>query len=98
MFHSDQGGQYSAKLFINYLNPLKSTQSMSHRNYWDNSVMERFFRSLKSERLNHLTFIHHIAVVSTVESYVYFYNYKRLHSTLGYITPVKKRAELKKAA
>ena len=60
--------------------------------------MERFFRSLKSERLNHLTFIHHTAAVSIVESYIYFYNYKRLHSTLGYITPVQKMAELKKAA
>jgi putative transposase len=70
---------------------------MSRRgNCWDNSVMERFFRSLKSERLNHLSFIHHVAAVSTVESYIYFYNYKRLHSTLGYITPVQKMAELKK--
>jgi len=97
--HSDQGVQYSAKLFINHLNILKITQSMSRRgNCWDNSVMERFFRSLKSERLNHLTFIHHVAAVSIVESYIYFYNYKRLHSTLGYITPVQKMAELKKAA
>jgi putative transposase len=99
MFHSDQGVQYSAKLFINYLNILKITQSMSRRgNCWDNSVMERFFRSLKSERLNHLTFIHHAAAVSTIESYIYFYNYKRLHSSLGYMTPVQKLAELKKAA
>ena len=67
MFHSDQGVQYSAKLFINYLNLLKITQSKSRRgNCWDNSVMERFFRSLKSERLNPLTFIHHIAAVSKV--------------------------------
>jgi transposase InsO family protein len=60
--------------------------------------MERFFRSLKSERLNHLSFIHHEAAVSTDERYIYFYNYKRLHSSLGYITPVQKMAELKKAA
>tara|TARA_B110001469_G_C9593567_1_gene294650 strand:- start:34 stop:879 length:846 start_codon:yes stop_codon:yes gene_type:complete len=99
MFHSDQGVQYSANIFVKYLATLKVTQSMSRRgNCWDNSVMERFFRSLKSERLNHVKFIHHDAAARTIESYIYFYNYKRLHSSLGYITPVQKMAELQKAA
>ncbi len=60
--------------------------------------MERFFRSLKSELLNHLSFIDHDVAMTTIESYLYFYNYKRLHSSLGYITPVQKMAELKKTA
>ncbi|NYT27540.1 MAG: hypothetical protein H0A76_06355 [Candidatus Thiodubiliella endoseptemdiera] len=33
-----------------------------------------------------------------MESYIYFYNYKRSHSAIGYITPVQKMAELKKVA
>ncbi len=99
LFHSDQGVQYSSHLFVKYLKIMGITQSMSRRgNCWDNSVMERFFRSLKTERLNHLSFINHAAVVSTIESYIYFYNYKRLHSVLGYITPAQKAALLKKAA
>ena len=99
LFHSDQGVQYSAILFVDYLNKLQITQSMSRRgNCWDNSVMERFFRSLKSERLNHLSFMNHVSAVSSVESYIYFYNYRRLHSSLGYITPVQKTAELNKVA
>jgi transposase InsO family protein len=49
--------------------------------------MERFFRSLKTERLNHLSFIKYQSVVSTVESYIRFYNYKRRHSALDYMTP-----------
>jgi transposase InsO family protein len=60
--------------------------------------MERFFRSLKSERLKHPSFINHAAAENTVESYIYCYNYKRLHSSLGYMTPAQKMSEIKKAA
>ena len=54
MFHSDQGTQYSSKAYIDYCSTNGITQSMSRKgNCWDNAVMERFFRSLKAERLNH---------------------------------------------
>ena len=99
MFHSDQGVQYSANLFVDYLHDLDITQSMSRRaNCWDNAVMERFFRNLKTERLNYLSFINHKAVVSAVTSYISFYNYKRLHSAIDYKTPHQKTKEMKKAA
>ncbi len=99
MFHSDQGVQYSAKVFRDKLMQLNITQSMSRRgNCWDNAVMERFFRSLKTERLNHLSFINHQSVVSEVESYIQFYNYKRRHSGIDYMTPHQKYNELKKVA
>ncbi len=75
------------------------TQSMSRRgNCWDNAVMERFFRSLKTERLNYLSFINHQSVISTVESYIRFYNYKRIHSAIDYKTPHQKTKEMKKTA
>jgi transposase InsO family protein len=51
-------------------------------NCWDNAVMERFFRSLKTERLNYQSFANHYEVVQNVESYIYFYNYKRIHSAI----------------
>ncbi len=99
MFHSDQGVQYSANLFVDYLNDLEITQSMSRRgNCWDNAVMERFFRNLKTERLNYLSFINHYSVVSAVTTYISFYNYKRLHSAIDYKTPHQKTKEMKKAA
>lgn len=99
LFHSDQGVQYSSSLFRSRLSELNITQSMSRRgNCWDNAVMERFFRSLKTERLNHLSFINHQSVVSAVESYIRFYNYKRRHSALDYITPHDKYNEMKKQA
>jgi putative transposase len=89
----------SASLLRNRLSGLNITQSMSRRgNCWDNAVMERSFRSLKTQRLNHLSFMKHQFVVSTVESYIRFYNYKRRHSGLGYMTPHEKYIEMKKAA
>jgi transposase InsO family protein len=99
MFHSDQGVQYSAKEFRNRLSELNITQSMSRRgNCWDNAVMERFFRSLKTERLNPLSFINHQSVACEVQRYIQFYNYKRRHSAINYMTPHKKYCELQKAA
>ena len=99
MFHSDQGTQYSSEEFRDCLKLLHIKQSMSRRgNCWDNSVMERFFRSLKSERLNQLSFINHQAAVAETENYIHFYNYKRRHSAIGYLTPHQKLCELKKAA
>ena len=68
--------------------------------------MERFFRSLKTERLNYQSFANYQEVVENVESYIYiyfyfyfyFYNYKRIHSVIGYMTLAQKMAELKKVA
>ncbi|VVH59193.1 Mobile element protein [uncultured Gammaproteobacteria bacterium] len=99
MFHSDQGTQYSSKAFIDYCNQNNIAQSMSRKgNCWNNAVMERFFRSLKTERLNYQSFANHYEVVQNVESYIYFYNYKRIHSEIGYLTPAQKMAELEKVA
>ena len=99
MFHSDQGVQYTAKLFKTALSLHGITQSMSRRgNCWDNSVQERFFRSLKSEYLNGITFINHPSVVSAVEYYIRYYNNKRIHSAIGNITPVQKKQDLQNVA
>ncbi len=99
MFHSDQGVQYSATIFTNALAWHEITPSMSRRgNCWDNAVQERFFRNLKTERLNDLSFINHQSVVTAVEQYIRFYNYRRLNSAIGYLTPNMKRQEMANAA
>ena len=50
MFHSDQGCHYTSRKFRQHVWGYQIKQSMSRRgNCWDNSPMERFFRSLKSE-------------------------------------------------
>ena len=71
---------------------------MSRRGNLDNAVMERFFRSLKSEHLNLLLFFNHESVISEVVNYITFYNYKRSHSGLDYLTPHGKYIEFEKAA
>lgn len=99
MFHSDQGVQYSATVFTDTLALHGITPSMSRRgNCWDNAVQERFFRNLKTERLNDLSFINHQAVVTVVEQYIRFYNHRRLNSAIGYCTPKLKRQEMTSAA
>ena len=99
MFHSDQGCQYSSEEFRTHLFDQKIAQSMSRRgNCLDNAVMERFFRSLKTKRLNHLSFINHQSVINAVEDYIQCHNYFRRHSRIGYLTPHQKYHELKNAA
>ena len=99
MFHSDQGVQYTADQFKKALSIHGIKQSMSRRgNCWDNAVQERFFRSLKSEYLNGLTFINHQSVVLAAEHYIRYYNNKRIHSAIGNMTPVRKRQILLKMA
>jgi putative transposase len=52
LFHSDQGRQYGSRAFRQRLWSYRMTQSMSRRgNCWDNALMERLFRNLKSEWL-----------------------------------------------
>lgn len=85
--------------FKEHLIEKKVTQSMNRQgNCLDNAVMERFFRSLKTERFNHLSFINHQSVINKIEDYIQFYNYYRRYSTIGYLTPHQKYHELKNAA
>ena len=99
IFHSDQGVQCPSKAFIDCCNQGDITQSMSRKgNCWDNAVIEHFFRSLKTERLNCQSFASHYKVVQNVESYIYFYNYKRIHLEIGCIAFDQKIAELEKVA
>lgn len=64
-------------------------QSMSRKgNCWDNAPTERFFRSLKHEQLNDEKFKTNEAAKLSVIGYLAYYNGKRMHSKLGYQTPL----------
>lgn len=100
LVHSDRGSQYASWLFLDTLDEHDCIQSMSRKgNCWDNAVAESFFASLKSELIHRKDFGTRIAASVAVSDYIEtFYNKRRLHSALGYITPWEKGQKGKKVA
>ena len=89
MHHSDRGTQYACDKYQKQLDRYQMIPSMSRKgNCWDNAPTERFFRSLKSERLVFYRFITRVAAKAEVIDYITYYNAYRLHSTLGYLSPI----------
>lgn len=91
LHHSDQGSQYTSDQFQRLLADHGITCSMSRAgNVWDNSAMESFFSSLKTERTARKVYRTRDAARSDVFDYIErFYNSKRRHSKLGYISPME---------
>jgi len=89
--HSDRGSQYASNKYQTKLKQMGIVVSMSRKgNCWDNAVMERFFGSLKSERTDKMKYLTRREAISDVVDYIeVFYNSQRLHSTLGYVTPLQ---------
>ena len=89
LHHSDQGSQYSSEAFQRLLAELGITCRMSRSvNVWDNSVMESFFSSLNTERVNRRVNATRDPARADEFDYVErFYNRRRQHSTLGYLSP-----------
>lgn len=90
LHHSDQGSQYRSEDFRRQLQALGVTCSMSRAgDVWDNSVMESFFSTLKTERTNRKHYATRDAARADVFDYIErFYNPIRRHSTLGNRSPV----------
>ncbi len=91
LHHSDQGSQYTSEAFQRLLADAGVTCSMSRSgNVWDNSVMESFFSSLKTERTAGKVYRTRDQAKADVFDYIErFYNPKRRHSTLGYVSPAE---------
>ncbi len=89
LHHSDRGSQYASHAYRELLKSMGMEQSMSRKgNCWDNSPKERFFRSLKSEHLNYERLVTKGMAKLSIVDYIAFYNGQRIHSTLGYKTPL----------
>ncbi|MGA7412201.1 MAG: IS3 family transposase [Bryobacteraceae bacterium] len=91
LHHSDRGSQYTSEQFQKLMADHGVICSMSRSgNVWDNAAMESFFSSLKTERTARKTYRTRDQAKADVFDYIEcFYNPKRRHSTLGYLSPVE---------
>ncbi len=89
MHHSDRGSQYASKAFQDMLREHNITCSMSRKaNCWDNAMMESFFATLKKERIHLESYATRQEARQSVFEYIeLFYNTRRRHSALGYLSP-----------
>jgi transposase InsO family protein len=90
LHHSDRGGQYASTEYRRLLAAHGLEASMSRAgNCYDNAAMESFWSTLKNERINRQKFATRAEARTAIFEYVeVFYNRQRLHSALGYQSPV----------
>ena len=89
--HSDRGVQYACEEYQRTLADAEIVASMSRKaDCWDNAVVESLFSTLKQELVYRRTFTTRDEAKSAIFEYLEgFYNRRRRHSTLGYLSPVE---------
>jgi len=94
LFHSDRGVQYASKAFRRTLKNLGFVQSMSRKgDCWDNACAESFFKTLKTELIGAKIFLSRREAGTAIFEYIeVFYNRLRLHSHIGYLSPMEYEA------
>jgi putative transposase len=100
LFHSDKGCQYTSAEFARYCERIEVAPSVGRTGVcWDNAAAESFFATLKNEMYHRYRFTTRARARFAVAEYIeIFYNRKRLHSSLGYRTPVEALADHQVAA
>ena len=89
VFHSDRGVEYAAFEYKRHLSSHGIAQSMNRPGKMnDNAHMESFFHSMKAESLYGQAFESDGQLKAALRSYIAFYNQRRLHSSLSYLSPV----------
>ena len=96
LVHSDRGSQYASDDYQKRLSDHGLVCSMSRKaECWDNAVSESFFGSLKQELTYHETYATRDEARRAIFEYIeVFYNRQRLHSTLGYMSPMTFEANI----
>lgn len=88
--HSDRGCQYTSKAYRRLLEENKITGSMSRKGSpYDNAPMESFFQTLKTEHIYKQSFQTIEQATASLKNWIdVYYNCRRLHSALGYKSPL----------
>jgi putative transposase len=96
LHHSDRGVQYAGDDYLHLLESHRMQPSMSGKgNCWDNAAMESFWATLKTELVHQEHYTTRQQARSSIFEYIeVFYNRKRLHSSLGYVSPEAFEASL----
>lgn len=90
IFHADRGSQYCSAEFRQALAGYGIRSSMSRKgNCWDNAPTESLWGSLKVGRLHGRRFETRRDAMDEVVDWLTFYNHRRLHSSLGYVSPMQ---------
>lgn len=90
VFHSDRGSEFGSYAFRQRLQALGMVQSMNRPRYMtDNAVMESFFKTLKSDAYHGTRFDSDGELRDMVEAYLPHYNRHRIHSGLGFRSPIQ---------
>jgi transposase InsO family protein len=89
--HSDRGSQYASGDYQDALKAHGMTCSMSRKgDCWDNAVAESFFATLKTELVHERNFMTRAEARSAIFDFIErYYNRRRRHSSLGYVSPVE---------
>jgi transposase InsO family protein len=90
IFHSDRGSQYCSHELQSAMKGWGIRSSMSRKgNCWDNAPTESFWGRLKTASLYGKKFATRQEAMDAVLDWMSFYNHRRLHSTLGYLSPMQ---------
>ncbi len=92
IFHTDRGNEFKNHTIEEVLDTFDITRSLSHKGCpYDNAVAEATFKIIKTEFVKGYTFSSLEELQLQLADYVNWFNHHRIHSSLGYLTPVEYR-------
>ena len=91
LHHSDRGSTYASADYRAALLRRRAEVSMSRKgDCWDNAVAESFFATIKGELIDHERYVTRKEAIESIADYIdNFYNPHRIHSSIGYVSPIE---------